>query len=174
MSTATMNNPNSGLNRILRWVHCAALLTTSIFLFRSGMSAALSNLFSFHHPNLIAAVWGDLDVIASLLLFPVSFAVLTKLRVAALLATILATLAFSVYAAQSLLIVVDHFSDQTYLLLNTYLRANPIIPLIVSFIALTISLLRIKTMTTLLGASNGNHDNTRYGTEDNSWWKFSY
>jgi hypothetical protein len=173
MLIAIMNNPKFRINRILRWIHCAALLTTSIFLFRSGMFAALSNWFSFHHPNLIATVWGEVDVIASLLLFPVSFAVLTKLRVAALSATLLSTLAFSVYATQTLLIVVDHFSDQTYLLVNPYLRSNPIIPLVVSFIALTISLLRIKTMTSLLGASNGNYDNTHYRVEDHSWWKFS-
>jgi hypothetical protein len=170
MSTAIAGtNRKTGLDRILRWIHCAALLITSIYLFRNGMVAALSNLFSFHHPNEIAAAWGNLDVIVSLLLFPVSFAVLSSLRVAALSAIGLATFAFSVFSAQTLLVLVDHFSDQTYLLLNPYLKANPIIPLIVSFIALTISLLRIKTMVILLGASNGNHDTTRYRTEDYFW-----
>jgi len=61
------------------------------------MFAALSNRFSFHHPNEIAAAWGNLDVIASLLLFPVSFAVLTNLRVVALSAIVLTTLAFTVF-----------------------------------------------------------------------------
>ena len=160
---------NLGLDRTSRWIHCAALLTTCIFLFRNGIVAALSNLFSFHHPNGIAAAWGNLDVIASLLLFPVSFAVLTNLRIVALSAIFLATLAFSVFSAQMLLVLVDHFSDQTYLLLNPYLKTNPIIPLIISFIALTIGLLRIKTMTALLGVSNGNNCNTHYRTKDYFW-----
>jgi hypothetical protein len=133
------------------------------------MLAALFNLFLFHRPNLIAGAWGDFDITASLLLFPVSFAVLTTLRIAALWATLLSMLAFSIYVAQTLLIVVDHFSDQTFLLVNPYLRTNSIIPLTLSFIALIISLYRIKTMTSLLGASNGNYDNTRYGTKDHFW-----
>jgi hypothetical protein len=109
------------------------------------MVASLSNLFSFH-PNSIAAVWGNLDTIVAFLLVPTSFAVLTSLRPATLTAIVLVTLAFSVYAAQTLLVLVDRISDQTYLLLNPYLKdSNPIFPLVVSFIALTISILRLKT-----------------------------
>jgi hypothetical protein len=109
------------------------------------MVASLSNFFSFH-PNPIAGVWGNLDTIIAFLLVATSFAVLTNLRPATLAAIVLATLAFSIYAAQALLILVDRISDQSYLLLNPYLKeVNPIFPLAVSFIALTISILRLKT-----------------------------
>jgi hypothetical protein len=109
------------------------------------MVTSQSNLFSFH-PNSIAAVWGNLDTIVAFLLVPTSFAVLTSLRPATLTAIVLVTLAFSVYAARTLLVLVDRISDQTYLLLNPYLKdSNPIFPLVVSFIALTISILRLKT-----------------------------
>jgi len=58
----------------------------------------------------------------------------------------LATLAFSIFAAQALLLLVDRFSDQTYILLNPYLKeSNPIFPLVISFVAITISILRLKT-----------------------------
>jgi hypothetical protein len=109
------------------------------------MVASLSNLFSFH-PNSIAAVWGNLDTIVALLPVPTSFAVLTSLRPATLTAIVLVTLAFSVYAAQTLLVLVDKISDQTFLLLNSYLKeVNPVLPLTISFVALTFSILRLKT-----------------------------
>jgi hypothetical protein len=131
-------------NRAIKFIQCAALLTTSVFLFRSGMAASLSNLFS-SDPNSIAAVWGTLDTIVAFLLLPTSFAVLTRLWLASPAAVVLATLAFSVYAAQALLVLVDRISDQTYLLLNQYLNgSNPIFPLVISFIALTTSIWRMK------------------------------
>jgi hypothetical protein len=109
------------------------------------MVASLSNLFSFH-PNSIATVWGNLDTIVALLLVPTSFAVLTSLRPATLAAIVLVTFAFSAYAAQVLLVIVDRISDQTFLLLNPYLKeASPVLPLTVSFVALTLSILRLKT-----------------------------
>ncbi len=133
-------------NRTIRFVQSGALLATSVFLFRSGMIASLSNLFAFRHPNAIAAIWANLDTMVAILLVPIAFAVLTSLRPATLTAIFLLTVAFSVYAAQMLLILVDKGSDQTYLLLNAYLKElNPILALITSFIALTISILRLKT-----------------------------
>ena len=144
-SIADSSSPSTSSNRTIKYAQSAALLLTAGFLFRSGMVASLSNLFSFH-PNSSAAVWGNLDTIVALLLVPTSFAVLTSLRPATLTAIVLVTLAFSVYAAQTLLVLVDKISDQTYLLLNTYLKEiNPIFPLVVSFVALTISILRLKT-----------------------------
>jgi len=145
--TAIANGSSTGtsFNRTAKFVQCAALLSTAAFLFRSGMVASLSNLFSFH-PNSIATVWGNLDTVVALLLIPASAAVLTKLRLATLVAIVLAMLAFSIYAAQALLLVVDRVSDQTYLLLNPYLKSlNPIFPLFISLIALAISLTRLKT-----------------------------
>jgi hypothetical protein len=109
------------------------------------MVASLSNLLSFH-PNSIATIWGDLDTIIALMLVPTSVAVLTSLRSATLTAIVLVTLAFSVYATQSLLVLIDRISDQTYLLLNPYLKeVNPVFPLVISFIALTISIMRLRT-----------------------------
>jgi hypothetical protein len=132
-------------SRTIRYVHSLALLLTTGLLFRSGMVALSSNLFSFH-PNSVAAVWANLDIIAAFLFIPTSLAVLTSLRSATWAAIVLATLAFSAYSAQSLLIFFDRISDQTYLLLNPYLKdSNPVFPLVISFIALMISILRLKT-----------------------------
>jgi hypothetical protein len=145
--TATVNSPSPSItsNRTFKYAQSAALLLTAGVLFRSGMVASLSNLFSFH-PNSIAAVWGNLDTIVALLPVPTSFAVLTSLRPATLTAIVLVTLAFSVYAAQTLLVLVDKISDQTFLLLNSYLKeVNPVLPLTISFVALTFSILRLKT-----------------------------
>ena len=58
--------------RGIKFVQCAVLLTTSVFLFRSGMYASLSNLFKFH-PNAVATIWGNLEMIAALLLLSLSF-----------------------------------------------------------------------------------------------------
>jgi hypothetical protein len=109
------------------------------------MAASLSNLFAFH-PNAIAAIWGNLATVVAFLLIPTAFAVFTSLRPATLAAIVLLTIALSIYLAQTLLVFVDKISDQTYLLLNLYLKEiNPIFPLVVSLIALTISILRLKT-----------------------------
>jgi hypothetical protein len=143
-TTANSLSSSTSSNRAIKFIQCAALLTTSVVLFRSGMVASLSNLFS-SHPNSIAAVWGNLDIIVAFLLVPTSFAVLTRLWLASPAAIVVATLAFSVYAAQALLELVDRVSDQTYLLLNSYLKdSNPIFPLVISFIALTTSIWRMK------------------------------
>ena len=133
-------------NRTIKFVQSGALLATSVFLFRSGMAASLSNLFAFQHTNAIAAIWGNLDTMVAFLLLPIAFAVLTSLRPATLAAIALLTLALSVYLAQMLLILVDKVSDQTYLLLNAYLKeVNPVLPLVISFSALMISIFRLKT-----------------------------
>jgi hypothetical protein len=145
ISIANSSIPSTGSSRTIKYVQSVALLLTAGFLFKSGMVASLSNLLSFH-PNSIATIWGDLDTIIALMLVPTSVAVLTSLRSATLTAIVLVTLAFSVYATQSLLVLIDRISDQTYLLLNPYLKeVNPVFPLVISFIALTISIMRLRT-----------------------------
>jgi hypothetical protein len=132
-------------NRTIKYAQSAVLLLTAGFLFRGGMVASLSNVFSFHS-NSIAEVWGSLDTVVAFLLVPTSLAVLISLRPATLTAIVLVTLAFSVYATQTLLVLVDRISDQTFLLLSPYLKeVNPVVPLIISFVALTLSILRLKT-----------------------------
>jgi hypothetical protein len=131
--------------RAAKFVQSATLLASAAFLFRSGMDASLSDLFSIH-PNSIATIWGDLATTVALLLIPTSFAVLSRLRLATLIAIALSTLAISIYAAQALLLLVDRVSDQTYLLLNPYLKSlNPILPLSVSLIAMVTNIFRLKT-----------------------------
>jgi hypothetical protein len=96
--------------------------------------------------NPTATVWSYIGLIAGLFLMPIAFAVFTKLKAVTLMAIGLTTLAFSAFAAQALLLLVDRVSDQTYLLLNPYLKeVNPSFPLVLSFIALMISIMRLKT-----------------------------
>ena len=84
-------------------------------------------------------------MIIGILLVPTSFAVLSRFRAATLASIALATTASSIFAAQALLVLVDRLSDQTYVLQNQFLtKANPILPLIVSLIALTATISRLK------------------------------
>ena len=144
--SAIVDSPSSSANvaRMMKFAQCAALLTTSAFLFRSAAEASFSDFFN-SQPNSLAAIWGNLETAAALLLVPTSFVVLTGLRFATLAAIGVTTLACSIYMAQEALVLVDRFSDQTYLLLNPYLKdANAILPLVISIFALTISISRLR------------------------------
>ena len=146
VSVAEKINRRSLIAQRSKFIQCAALLLTAAFLFRSGMYASLSNLFLFHHPNSVATIWGNLDMTVALLLIPTAFASLKNWRTAAVVAITLATFAISIYLAQTLLIFVDRISDQTYLSLNPYLKTNPILPFLISCIALVTSMFRLKTL----------------------------
>ncbi len=142
---------NSWLStRTTKSVQCAALFFTAAVLIRSGMDASLSNLFT-SNPNPTATIWGNLESVLALLLVPTSFAILTRLRSATLVAIVLSKIAASVYGAQALLLVVNHFSDQVFILVNSYLKElNPLFPLAISLTALIASIFRLKTYEAVL------------------------
>jgi len=145
--TTTVNSSSVSTNssRTIKFVQSVTLLLTAGFLFERVVDASGSILFRFN-PNPTAALWVYLDIAAGLLLIPTAFAIFSSVRFATLASIGLATLAFSIFAAQGLLLLVDRHSDQTYLLLNQYLKdSNPIFPLVISIIAITISILRLKT-----------------------------
>jgi hypothetical protein len=141
-------------NRLIKLIQVSALAFTAFFLLRLGLTA-LPFFERFSQSN-TQATWSNVGLIAGALLVPTTFAVLSRFRVATIVAISLATIAFSMFAAQALLALVDRLSDQTYILQNQFLtQSNPILPLFVSLIALTASIARLKTYSISLRQHHG-------------------
>jgi hypothetical protein len=139
------SNSKAASNGTVKFAQSSLLLLIASFLFKRGVDAFRFDFIRWE-PNPVGELWICLSIGTGLLLIPTAIAVLTTKRAATIISVGLATLAFSIFTAQALLLLVDRLSDQTYVLLNPYLKdSNPIFPLVISFVATMISILQLKT-----------------------------
>jgi hypothetical protein len=140
---STIANPWSRkISWTVRVVRCALLLATSGFLLRSAFVTSFSTLFGSR--DSVVQMWDVVETWTGLLLLPVCGLAVSRLRVADWAAVFTSAIAVSIFAAQEALILVDRFSDQTYLLNNQYLLAySPIPPLVVAVCAVIMSFVRL-------------------------------